>query len=223
MSKDNSTPISSNEYDEEISNTLPYYNDFFEQTFDVVEQFGFEKINWLDLGCGTGILEEKALRRFNDVSFVLVDPSAEMLKQVQKKLKKESMKCVCCGSDSIDFESDFNVVTAIQSHHYMKEPDRVRAIDNIFKSLKEGGIFISFENVIPDDDYIKNNELKRWGKYQISHGKTEEEAKEHNARCGVDYYPITVDKHREILKNAGFKHVHVFWYSYMQMGIYAIK
>ena len=41
-------------------------------------------------------------------------------------------------------------------------------------------------------------------------GILEEEAKEHNARCGVNYYPITVDKHREILKNAGFKHVHVF-------------
>lgn len=38
--------------------------DFFEQTFEVVEQCGFELLNWLDLGCGTGMLEEKALNRF---------------------------------------------------------------------------------------------------------------------------------------------------------------
>lgn len=223
MSKDNSTPMCSNKYDKEISNTLPYYEVFFKQTFEVVEQLGFEKISWLDLGCGTGVLEEKALRRFKDVDFVLVDPSSEMLKIAQNRLKNERMKYVCCESDSIDFNSDFNVVTAIQSHHYMKEPERIKAIDNVFKSLQEGGIFISFENVIPEDECVKNMELKRWGRYQINHGKTEKEAKDHNARCGVNYYPITIDKHRYILKNAGFKHVHVFWCSYMQMGIYAIK
>lgn len=223
MGEDNSTPISSTEYDDKIANTLPYYKDFFEQTFDVIEQCGFDKISWLDLGCGTGVLEEKALKRFKNVDFVLVDPSSEMLELAQDKLKEENMKFVCCGSNSIDFDSEFNVVTAIQSHHYMKEIDRKKAVDNVFKSLKEGGIFISFENVIPKDEYVKNIELKRWGRYQINHGKTEEEAKAHNARCGVNYYPITVDKHREILKYAGFSHVHVFWYSYMQMGVYAIK
>lgn len=49
MSKDNSTPLNANQYDNAISNTLPYYMDFFEQTFEVVEQFGYERLEWLDL------------------------------------------------------------------------------------------------------------------------------------------------------------------------------
>lgn len=36
MSKDNSMPLNANQYDNAISNTLPYYMDFFEQTFEVV-------------------------------------------------------------------------------------------------------------------------------------------------------------------------------------------
>ena len=89
--------------------------------------------------------------------------------------------------------------------------------------MKKGGIYISFENVVPSDEEIKNKELLRWGKYQQRHGKTETEAKAHNARCGVNYFPLTVEEHIELVKKTGFKYVHVFWYSYMQMGIYAIK
>lgn len=223
MSKDNTTPLNADEYDNAISDTLPYYRDFFEQTFEVVEQCGFDQLEWLDLGCGTGFLEEQALKRFKNIRFVLVDPSSDMLKLAQTRMKDENAGFVCCGSDKIEYESCFNVVTAIQSHHYMKEPDRIKATKNVYRALKDGGIYISFENVIPDDEMVKHAELNRWGRYQIRHGKTESEAKEHNARCGVKYFPITIDMHKAILEKTGFKHVHVFWYSYMQMGIYAIK
>ncbi|MDO4965207.1 MAG: class I SAM-dependent methyltransferase [Lachnospiraceae bacterium] len=223
MIKDNSTTLNAKQYDNAISDTLPYYMDFFEQTFEVVEQCGFEQLKWLDLGCGTGTLEEKALKRFGDIHFVLVDPSSEMLYMAKEKLKNEDVQYLNCGSDSIDFKDCFNVVTAIQSHHYMKEQERVKATKNVLNALKDGGIYICFENVIPDDESVKDFELARWGIYQIRHGKTEAEAKEHNARCGVNYYPITVDRHIDILRKAGFRHIHVFWYSYMQMGIYAIK
>ena len=48
-------------------------------------------------------------------------------------------------------------------------------------------------------------------------------SKAHNLRCGVNYFPLTVSEHIELLKQTGFEHVHVFWCSYMQMGIYGIK
>lgn len=88
---------------------------------------------------------------------------------------------------------------------------------------KSGEIYICFENVIPKDEEIKSFELLRWGSYQQRHGKTEEEAKVHIARCGVHYFPLTVNQHMELLKEMGFRKIHIFWYSYMQMGIYGIK
>ena len=122
MIKDNSTTLNAKQYDNAISDTLPYYMDFFEQTFEVVEQCGFEQLKWLDLGCGTGTLEEKALKRFGDIHFVLVDPSSEMLYMAKEKLKNEDVQYLNCESDSIDFKDCFNVVTAIQSHHYCCAP-----------------------------------------------------------------------------------------------------
>lgn len=223
MKNDNTTPMSAGAYDKEINNTIPYYSEFYEQTFDVIGQCGFSELRWLDLGCGTGSLEKLAFERFHNPQFVLIDPSEKMLEKAKEKLERENIEYICGDSTSINYEDCFDVVTAIQSHHYMHEEERKKSTENVYKALKKGGIFISFENVIPEDEVVKSNELLRWGQYQQRHGKTEAEAKAHNARCGVNYFPITVSQHIDLLKNSGFEHVHVFWYSYMQMGIYAIK
>ncbi|MDD5936688.1 MAG: class I SAM-dependent methyltransferase [Clostridiales bacterium] len=223
MTNDNTTPITAKEYDKKINATIPYLQEFYTQTMDVIEQCGFSKFTWMDLGCGTGTLEELALQRFKDVTFTLVDPSEKMLEQAKAKLKNPHITYQCATSCDITYLDSFHVITAIQSHHYMKENEREIATQNIYRALKSGGVYITFENVIPEDDSIKAMELLRWGRYQQSHGKTAEEVRLHNARCGVNYFPITVQQHTDLLKNTGFHRVHVFWYSYMQMGIYGMK
>lgn len=220
---DNATPLSANEYDAEINKTIPNYSSFYEQTIDVVEQCGYASIRWLDLGCGTGTLEGVALKHFPDAHFVLVDPSQKMLDQAKEKLAAYKVDYLCGKSTDINYEKEFEVVTAIQSHHYMSVEERALAVEKAFRALKKNGIFVCFENVIPDDDAIKKRELLRWGRYQQRQGKTAEEALAHNARCGVNYFPLTVQQHIDLLKKTGFQYVHVFWISYMQMGIYAIK
>lgn len=220
---DNTTPMNAKEYDKKINATIPYYQEFYDQTLDIIEQCGYKSMRWLDLGCGTGTLEQLAFRKFKDVSFVLVDPSEKMLEQAKEKLNSEDITYLCESSDRIDFTADFEVVTAIQSHHYMKDMQRLQATKKVWEALKEGGIYICFENVVPEDEEVKSFELLRWGRYQQTHGKTEEEARAHNARCGVNYFPMTVKEHIDLLKEVGFKKVHVFWQSYMQMGIYGIK
>lgn len=126
MKNDNTTPMHSGDYDNEINKTIPFYSELFEQTFDVIEQCGFSSFNWLDLGCGTGNLEELALERFAEAQFVLVDPSENMLKIAKEKLNNDKCQYVCCSSYDITYDSAFEVVTAIQSHHYMHEEERKR-------------------------------------------------------------------------------------------------
>ena len=206
MKNDNTTPMSAGVYDKEINNTIPYYSEFYNQTLDVIEQCGYSKLHWLDLGSGTGSLEKIAIDRFDDPQFVMVDPSEKMLEKAKEKLKNHSIQYICGNSVSIDFDSCFNVVTAIQSHHYMHEEERKKATQIVYKALKKGGIYISFENVVPEDETVKSRELLRWARYQQRHGKTEAEAKAHNARCGVNYFPLTISEHMDLIKKSGFEY-----------------
>lgn len=223
MPSDNTTPMNAQEYDRKINNTIPYYPEFYSQTISVVAQRNYSSIRWLDLGCGTGMLESQANRCFPDAQFVLVDPSEKMLKQAKEKNCNLFARYICAGSEDIDFKNQFDVVTAIQSHHYMKPEGRENATCNVYSALCDGGIYITFENVVPQSLEVKELELQRWGTYQLEHGKSEQEVKAHLARCGVKYFPLTIEQHKDLLRSCGFKYIHVFWYSYMQMGLYAIK
>lgn len=71
MKNDNTTPMTAKEYDKKINDTIPYYSEFYNQTLDIIEQCDFGRIEWLDLGCGTGSLEEQAFERFTDIAFTL--------------------------------------------------------------------------------------------------------------------------------------------------------
>lgn len=164
-----------------------------------------------------------AFQRFSEIDFVLVDPAEKMLEQAKEKLRNREVQYICAGSADIQFENRFYIVTAIKSHHYMQENERKIATKRVYQALKEGGIYIYFENIVPEDEEVKAFELLRWGRYQQRYGKTEEEAREHNARCGTKYFPLTMEQHIQLLKSVGFRKVHVFWISYMQMGIYAMK
>ena len=84
MTNDNTTPMAAKEYDKMINNTIPYYPDFYLQTLDVIEQCNFEKINWLDLGCGTGTQEELALKKIQGSGFVLVGIYKNQVQQNKK-------------------------------------------------------------------------------------------------------------------------------------------
>lgn len=223
MSIDNTTDVNAKEYDNKINNTIPYLGEFYVQTLSLVGQMDFPEINWLDLGCGTGALERRAMEVFPHAHFVMVDPAEKMLEQAKEKNPALPAEYILTCSEQIHFENEFHVVTAIQSHHYLKETARKTATRNAYRALRQGGIYIAFENVIPDDGETKEFELQRWGKYQLSRGKTQEQVNAHIARCGVNYFPLTVRQHVELFRETGFKRVHVFWYSYMQMGIYGIK
>lgn len=85
MQKSNNlTSHLSKDYDSQIENTIPYYSCFHEEAINLVKSMDIKPNIWLDTGCGTGTLVEKALQKFPGTVFILVDPSSEMLSEALK-------------------------------------------------------------------------------------------------------------------------------------------
>jgi tRNA (cmo5U34)-methyltransferase len=105
----------------------------------------------------------------------------------------------------------------------MRDADRLQAIQNCHDALKAGGVFIFFENFAPDSEYARKTVLDRWGRYQKDHGKSDAEVADHIGRYGKNYFPITLAEHHHLLRDTGFRHMEIFWLSYMQVGMYAVK
>ncbi|MEE0871861.1 MAG: methyltransferase domain-containing protein [Ruminococcus sp.] len=221
---DNKSAFAVNRYDENVRKVIPFYDEIYEQIFSVIQAHCSGKpLAVLDTGCGTGNLGAMALNRLNLSELVLCDPSEKMLADAREKLNDQPCKFRCVGSEKLDFENRFDVVTAIQSHHYFDRVTREVAVRNCFKALKAGGIFICFENTAPFTECGKELLLKRVEAFGLAAGRTPEEVKSHSARYNSEFFPITITEHLELFRRTGFAVAELFWHSYMQSGFYAVK
>ena len=222
---DNSTALLSSEYDNKIANTIPFYNCIHESIVDLVYSLGKPINKWLDTGCGTGTLCLYAKKLFSNTEFILADPSEQMLKLSNDKLKSsDKISFQLANTQSLNYHDEsFDVITAILCHHYLDISARIQATRNCFRMLKKDGIFIVFENIRPLTKCGLEISLKRWENYQISMGKTTIEAAEHIKRFDKEYFPISIIDHINLLNETGFNAAEVLWTSYVQAGFYAIK
>ena len=223
MKNDNRSAYNSGIYDEHIVSVLPYYTEYHGQVIDLVKAMGISSPKWLDTGCGTGTLALRALGELPDVRFTLCDPSEPMLTIAREKLSDRDVRFLSLSSDGLTADSEYDVVTAIQRHHYYQPAEREQAVRCCYRALRRDGIFVTFENIRMSTDDSDALALKRWAHFLEVHGNPPEDVQMQLDRRGVEIFPITIEQHLELLKKCGFRSVNLLWASYLQAGFWAIK
>jgi tRNA (cmo5U34)-methyltransferase len=224
MSSDNKSAHQSSKYDPEVVKTIPYYTAFHEEAINLIRAINPNPVNWLDTGCGTGTFAVKVCNQFQLSELVLADPSTVMLEIAKSKLVNKCASFINSDTLSLNPENNhFQVITAIQCHHYLQQADREKTTKRCFDLLQKGGIFVTFENTRPLTDDSTALIKKYWSQFQMEQGRTFEEAIKHLDRFDTEYFPITIGQHIDLYSRVGFKIVDIFWKSYMQAGFFCIK
>ena len=221
--KDNRSAYNANIYDDRIINVLPYYREYHGQIIELVKTMGFNEPDWLDTGCGTGTLAQRVLEQRSDVKFTLCDPSDKMLSEAKEKLSGRDIRFINASSQELCFDSEFDVVTAVQCHHYLQPDERRYAVDKCYHALRENGVFVTFENIRMSTDESDSIALSRWAGFLADHGNSAEDVQMHIDRRGIEVFPITIEEHIKLLRECGFKSVDLLWTSYLQAGFWAVK
>ncbi len=221
--RDNKSAHNSGVYDDRITSVLPYYREYHAQIIDLVDKLDIPNPNWLDTGCGTGTLAARVFEMRDDVRFTLADPSVGMLEKAKEKLSGRDVEFINQSSLEISFTDEYDIVTAVQSHHYLQKDERKRAVKNCYEALKESGLFVTFENICMSDPKSDEIAMRRWVAFLEEHGNTPEEVQVQKDRRGVETLPITIEEHINLLRDCGFRSVDMLWTSYLQAGFWAIK
>lgn len=223
MAENGTTAFCAEEYDNKIKQTLPYYEEYYVQILEIVIASGKKKPSWLDVGCGTGKMYDVAKAKIELGKFVFCDISPEMLQIARRRFPDSGNLFWEKSVLELECSLKYDVITAVQVNHYFMENDRIKSIQNCFHALKEGGYFFTFENFAPHSEEGRKLILQSWGNYQLRQGRGMETVEKHLSRYGTEYYPITVEKQVQVLKNCGFRVVELIWLSCMQAGILGIK
>lgn len=124
------------EYDAKIRQTLPFYEEFYEQVIDVLDISGKKRVLWLDVGCGTGKMYEAARKRISIQEFVFTDISGKMLAVAKGRFQAVGTRFRQMSVLELEDIEKYDVVTAIQVHHYLSEKDRRIAVEKCCRALK---------------------------------------------------------------------------------------
>ena len=221
---DNATAHASDDYAHEVRKTIPFHA----RIIDLAIEVGFAAVpsatRWLDTGCGPGSLVAEARRFAPEVAFFLADPSPAMLDLAREKNPEiPAENFLASPSDALPDVAPFDVITAVQSHHYYAdEGGRERALRRCLALLKPGGALVVFENVRAETDLGHALQRRRWAAFQHSQGRDAETVEAHLAREDVKFFPIRASEHLALLKKVGFPIVETIWRAYSQVGFLAI-
>jgi tRNA (cmo5U34)-methyltransferase len=216
---DNNSSHNADQYDRQIRLTIPHYDDIHEEILNFVKVQCPTPKTWLDTGCGTGTFVRKARNVFPDTEFCIADPSDGMLTIASRTLKECRYSLIGrCGTADIPATTDrrFDIITAIQCHHYLTKEGRNDAVRACYSLLNDRGFFITSENIRPFSDEGITRALSYWGAFQRWAGRNDREVADHLDRFDREYFPITLSEHLQCYHDAGFPVAEVLWVSGMQ-------
>jgi len=220
---DNATAHHSSVYEDEVRHTIPFHAELLQQAAGVAVAAVAEPARWLDTGCGPGRLVGIARALAPRAAFYLADPAASMLALARTHnpdLPED--RFIQAPSEDLPDLAPFDVITAVQCHHYHDVAGRERAVRRCRALLAPGGALVVFENVRAASALGHEVQRRRWAAWMREQGRDEAAVVAHQAREGTKFFPLPVSEHVALLERAGFGPVEVIWRAYGQAGLLAL-
>ncbi|MBX2998385.1 MAG: class I SAM-dependent methyltransferase [Caldilineaceae bacterium] len=129
----------------------------------VIEGRGQPVENFLDLGCGDGILAATILTEYPEASGVLVDFSTPMIQAALRNLKEYSHALHLTTLDysepswfdMVAARGPFDVIVSGYSIHHQPDAKKQQIYADVFDLLKPGGVFVNMEHVASSTPWVE--------------------------------------------------------------------
>jgi tRNA (cmo5U34)-methyltransferase len=189
--------------------------------------------NFIDLGCGDGILSHTILTQFPEAHGLLLDYSSSMIEAAKKRMSIFKNQTISqCDLSNNTWKSKVNekpeVIVSGFAIHHLKNGRKYELFEEIYDVLKPGGIFINMEHVKSEStfgnalfDEIMVDTLYEKLKGEGTEKSKAELMKEHLIRPDqYDNILVSVTTQCDWLKEIGFTNVDCFFKCF-ELSIYA--
>lgn len=209
------------EFDTTILKLVPYYPQMIQALVSAIPFKESEKINIIDLGCGTGYISMKLKERFPNSKLTCLDFAENMITQARIRLKKYD-SIIFYNEDFRKFEFDKTYDVAVSSlalHHLETKKEKKKFYSKIFDSLKSRGVFYNADIILSSNDYLQKLYISKWKEFMSRTISTKEIEDTWMTKHHKEDHPEILLDQLEWLKEIGFTEVDVVW-KYYNFAVY---
>jgi tRNA (cmo5U34)-methyltransferase len=215
-------------FDDMLERSVPFYSEIQRMIGAMAADFVSSGTHVYDLGCSTGTtmlhLDQCVPQQ---VRFIGVDNSEEMLKRCGAKLKEHNftreheLRCVDLNQ-GVHVENA-SMVLMILTLQFIRPLYRDKLVSSILGGLNENGALILVEKLIGEDSLFNRLFIKYYYDFKKNNGYSELEIAQKREALENVLIPYKLMENREMLLRAGFRYCDVFFKWYNFCGIIAVK
>jgi len=165
-------------FDDMLGRSVPFYKETQRMIGEIAADFAVEETNIYDLGCSTGTtfsFLDKLIS--DDVNFIGIDYSNDMLDKAKEKMKQSAVKkkCefICMDLNGTIPVNNASVVIMNLTLQFIRPLYRKRVIKSIVNGVNDGGCFILIEKVLSIDSTMNRMFIKYYYDFKRRQGYNE--------------------------------------------------
>lgn len=215
-------------FDDMVTRSVPFYLEIQRMMTELAKDFATPGSCVYDLGCSTGT----TLNNFNkvlanDIEFVGIDNSEEMLKKCDQNFKDAGftrnyslLNQDLNGNVKIENAS---VVVMCLTLQFIRPLYRERLIQDIYNQMNDNACLILIEKVLGEDSLFNRLFIKYYYDFKRRNDYSDIEISQKREALENVLIPYKLMENRELLLHTGFKHVETFFKWYNFSGMIAVK
>jgi tRNA (cmo5U34)-methyltransferase len=213
-------------FDEHVKQSVPMYDEIHNLVCDIAGWFLIDDTNVYDIGTSTGKVISSLSSCYSNkqIKYIGIDNSKEMYEKAIQNFK-DSKNIEIINQDATKNYSFENasLITCFLTMQFIPQKFRQGLSDEIYKGLNKGSAFIMIEKVIGSNARFNEIWTELYHELKLKNGLSESHVfAKAKAIRGV-MKPYTVDENIEILENAGFRDIDIFFKWNNFVGFVAIK
>jgi len=215
-------------FDDMVNRSVPFYGEIQRMMAEQAADYVKSGTDVYDLGCATGTtLIGMNTSIEEDIRFIGIDDSSEMLAKCQTKLEEAGLRR--------PFElhiSDLNETVAISNAsviilcltlQFVRPINRKKLLECIFDGLHSGGALILVEKVLAEDSALNRDFIKYYYNYKRRNDYSEMEISQKREALENILIPYKLSENITLLTETGFASCEVFFKWYNFVGLLAVK
>ena len=215
-------------FDDMLERSVPSYKECQQMVVDLALHFAQKGSAVYDLGCSTGTMLKHLVRAIPEkqkIRFVGLDNSEAMLNKARGKLKGHLKRCALVKANmESDFGlSDASVVIMNYTLQFLSPRRRAAMLKKIYQGLRPGGGLILIEKVQGESDDLNDLFVEQYHAYKRNQGYSKLEIAKKREALEKVLIPLKPGKNRDLLAEAGFRQVDVFFKWFNFAGFLAVK